>query len=257
MSEPRESYVLSEGYHDRAFWSGYLLHLGCTDPGARPNGQREKVSDPFGVPVSSGHFAFRSKSGAFVRIVAARGKTQIPQILRTRLKESEIKRLARLVVNVDSDQSADGSPSVEHELTLHKLEALVSEFDAAARINADGDIEISGGETKISLVPWRTPDPATSGIPHQHTLERLICAALMAVYPNRGPAVQAWLDSRPEAPPAGPKEYAWSYLAGWHADAGSYEGFCSMIWKNELVVEQLRPRLEASGAWRVAQALAA
>jgi hypothetical protein len=257
MSEPSESYVLSEGYHDRAFWQGWLLNLGCKDPGFRPKGLRAKIPDPFGGFVGKGHFAFNSKSGAFIRIVPAGGKTQIPELLQMRLKESEIKRLQRLVVNVDSDAQADGSPAVGPTLTVQQLETLVRKFDGGAKANADGDIEIYGGETKISLVRWHLPDPPTAGIPHQQTLERLICAALMAVYPNRGPVVQKWLDSRPDPPPRDSKEYAWSYLAGWHADAGSYDAFCAMIWNNPLVVEQLRPRLEASGAWRVAQALAA
>jgi hypothetical protein len=257
MSEPSESYILSEGYRDRAFWKGQLLYLGCIDPGVRPNGQRREVYDPFGLPVRGGHFAFRSKSGAFIRVVQAGGKNQVTPLLRTRLKESEVKRLARLVVNVDSDEFADGTPSVGPNLTFEQLQALAVEFDAGANTNEQGDIEIYGGLTKISLVHWRAPDPPSPGIPHQQTLERLICAALMAIYPKRGPAVQTWLNSRPDAPPAGPKEYAWSYLAGWHAETGSYEGFCSMLWNNAQIAEQLKPRLEASGAWRVAQALAA
>jgi hypothetical protein len=257
MSEARESYVLSEGYHDRAFWQGCLLNLGCKDPGVRPNGLRAKIPDPFGDFVGGGHFAFHSKSGAFIRIVPALGKSRIPDILQMRLRESVIKRLQRLVVNVDADDHADGSPAVEPSLTIEQLEALVRKFDVNATSNADGDIEIYGGETKVSLVRWRLPDPPTPGIPNQQTLERIICAALTAVYPNRGPAVQAWLNSRPDPPPTNPKEHAWSYLAGWHADTGSYESFCSMLWDNALIVEQLRPRLEASGAWRIAQALAA
>lgn len=28
-----ESCIVCEGYHDRAFWAGLLLHLGCIDPG--------------------------------------------------------------------------------------------------------------------------------------------------------------------------------------------------------------------------------
>src|SRR6266849_1740361 len=121
MSEPNESYVLSEGYHDRAFWTGQLLHLGCTDPGTRPNGQRVRISDPFGDFVGRGHFAFQSKSGAFIRIVPAGGKSYIPELLKTRLKESPLKRLQRLVVNVDADDHADGSPSAGPKLTFDQL----------------------------------------------------------------------------------------------------------------------------------------
>jgi hypothetical protein len=257
MSDAEESFVLSEGYHDRAFWAGCLLHLGCTDPGARSDGSRRpQIIDPFGDPVTGGQFAFHSKSGAFVRVVPAHGKNRVPDLLRMRLKESATKRVKRLVVNIDSDQHADGSPHAGYVFTFDQVSALVQEFDPSGVTNADGDIEILDGETKISIVQWSAQDFAGPGLPHRQTLERLICAALMAAHPHRGPTVQTWLDSRQEAPVAGPKEYAWSYLAGWHADSGSYEGFCSTLWKHSSIVDQLRPRLEACGAWRVAQALA-
>src|SRR5260370_11226875 len=183
MSEPSESYVLSDGYHDRAFWCGQLLHLGCIDPGARPNGQRREVLDHFGLAVRGGHFAFHSRSKAFIRIVPAGGKANIPAILRTRLKESEIKRVQRLVVNVDADEHADGTPPAGQNLTLQQLEALAREFDDHATTNTDGDIEIYSGETKITLVRWRAPDPAIQGVPHQQSLAPLIFAALAAVHP--------------------------------------------------------------------------
>src|SRR5271163_4953070 len=118
MTEPAESYVLSEGYPDRAFWRGQLLHLGCIDPGVRPDGRRAEFSDPWGLPVRAGHFAFHGKSGGFIRIVSAGGKDQVRKLLRTRLKESDIKRLARLVVNVDSDEFIDGPPPAGQGLTI-------------------------------------------------------------------------------------------------------------------------------------------
>ena len=45
-----ESVILCEGYYDRAFWAGWLTHLGCTDPGQRANGtHRIPVKDPWNV----------------------------------------------------------------------------------------------------------------------------------------------------------------------------------------------------------------
>ncbi|MDT7815668.1 MAG: hypothetical protein QOJ42_5584 [Acidobacteriaceae bacterium] len=34
-----ESVILCEGYHDRAFWDGWLRYLGCSDPGVPPPGR--------------------------------------------------------------------------------------------------------------------------------------------------------------------------------------------------------------------------
>jgi hypothetical protein len=47
--EPIESVIFCEGYHDRAFWSGWLLHLDCVDPGRVPEKSfRNIVKDPWG-----------------------------------------------------------------------------------------------------------------------------------------------------------------------------------------------------------------
>lgn len=91
--------------------------------------------------------------------------------------------------------------------------------------------------------------------PVQQTLERLVCAAVTAAHPDRGPAVQAWLDSRPDASEAGPKEFGWSHMAGWYADAAC-EGFYRILWSDRQVVAELRSRLEHSGGWQIAEVLA-
>src|SRR5258708_28373216 len=138
-----ESYILCEGYHDRAFWGGLLLHLNCADPGALPSGKRRDFRDPFGNLVRGyGVFGFRSRSGAFIRVVPAHGKDNIPSLARNRLEERKGKALTRLVINVDSDQQADGGRPIGPTLTFQALEALVKEFDGAAKVNADGDIEM-------------------------------------------------------------------------------------------------------------------
>ena len=116
-----------------------------------------------------------------------------------------------------------------------------------------------GGAVAVSLLRWETDDATGLGLPGQQTLERLVCAALIAAFPQRGPAVQAWLDRRPEAPVAGPKEFAWSHMAGWYAEHGCQE-FYSYLWQAESgdgrVREELEKRLRACGAWQVAEALA-
>ena len=97
-------------------------------------------------------------------------------------------------------------------------------------------------------------DPPSAGLPAQQSLERLVCAALVAAYPPRGPAVTNLLDSRPAAPVAGPKEFAWSHMAGWYAEYGS-DAFFRKLWLDAPAVTELQTRLTACGAWRVAEAL--
>jgi hypothetical protein len=54
-----ESVVLCEGYHDRAFWAGLLLFLGCNDPGIKQGiDERVPVSDIRGDPVTQGQFYY-------------------------------------------------------------------------------------------------------------------------------------------------------------------------------------------------------
>ena len=263
----RESLVLCEGYHDRAFWAGWLLHLGCTDPGAAPSGEvRGKVADPWGKPVAGGDYGFQSKSSAFVRVRPCHGKASVLQEARMRLDQESQRarqdatqiRLTRLILTIDPDTPADGS-SPKTGFRRQDLPSWVRRFDDNARQDESGDWLLFGGVVVVSLLRWETNDPIAVGLPEQQTLERLVCAALVAAFPQRGAAVQAWLDGRADAPVAGPKEFAWSHMAGWYAEHGCQE-FYSYLWKAETgdgrVREELEKRLRACGAWRIAEALA-
>jgi hypothetical protein len=247
-----ECYVLCEGYHDRAFWAGIFRSLGCTDPGERPGGGRTVVFDPWKTAVRGGEFSFLSRSGHFIRVVPAGGKNNIPDLFKIRLKQRGQKALTHLVVNVDSDKNADGSPATSVTMDAAQFQRMITGFDGAAQIDSSGDHLIDGGTTRISLAKWGAFDPPGAGLPNQNTLERLICAAIMAVHPARGPAVQTWLDSRPEGPNPGPKEYAWSYLAGWYAHYTGYEAFCSALWSNAQIADAMRQRLKG-GIWEIAE----
>jgi hypothetical protein len=55
---------------------------------------------------------------------------------------------------------------------------------------------------------------------------------------------------------AGPKEHAWSHMAGWYADKGC-DDFYQALWRDDAVIPHLRSRLEASGAWGAVEALIA
>jgi hypothetical protein len=250
-----ESVILCEGYHDRAFWTGWLEHLGCENLG-RPRGARGRIRvvDPFGNPVTDGEFAFRSKTGKFVRIVPCRGKDKVLPTAESRLKDREVKELVRLVVNVDSDVDADGTSSAPPAVSYQAVEALLRRFGEIEKTE-HGDLLLDAGGILVSLVRWEASDPPTPGLPNQQTLERLVSAALVAVYPDRGAAVQGWLDGRPDGPDAGPKEFAWSHMAGWYAEEAC-EAFYRAVWRDSRVVGELEFRLRQCGAWRVAEALA-
>lgn len=262
-SAERESVILCEGYHDRAFWAGWLEHLGCNDPG-RPPGRtgRVDVLDPWGDKVTGGEYGYRSTSGKFIRVFPCRGDRR--RVLREarnrlneerqRLKQAGKSRLARLILNVDPDLKADGT-STQTGFRHQDLRAVVQEYDPSAADGENGSLSLFDGAILVSLIRWETNDPPSRGLPNQQTLERLVCAAVVAAYPDRGAAVQNWLDSRPGVPEAGPKEFGWSHMAGWYADAAC-EGFYRVLWNDRQVVAELRSRLEHSGGWQIAEALA-
>jgi hypothetical protein len=170
-----------------------------------------------------------------------------------RLKRRFAEKLHCLVVNVDSDADASESAAPDSP-AVQAVVNLVARHGKWQK-EQNGDLRLEDGTLVTAPVCWSAPDPGVPGIPTKQTLERLVCSAILAVYPDRGPAVQNWLDSRPAAPLAGPKEYAWSYMAGWYAEFGS-DSFFREIWRDEGVAQQLESRLKACGAWRIGEMLA-
>jgi hypothetical protein len=250
-----ESVILCEGYHDRAFWAGWLVHLGCTDPGERPDGgRRGRVTDPWGATVSDGQFAYRSQSGHFVRVIPCHGKSNILRAAESRLKDRIDKQLRHLVLCFDSDADASATATGDQGGILPAMKALVARHDKC-QANRNGDYIFEDSTVVTAPVCWTVDDPRTDGLPAQQTLERLVCAALVAVYPDRGPVIQRWLDSRPKAPIAGPKEFAWSHMAGWYAKFGC-ETFYRQVWDDNKAADELRHRLDRCGAWRIGELLA-
>jgi len=252
-----ESVIYCEGYHDRAFWMGWLKYLGCADPGIPPAGRtgRVPVFDPWGDEVKGGQYAYHSPSTQFLRVVPCNGKTKVLPAARIRLGQRNTKALRRLVINIDSDVTATGARAAPSGLQRADVQQFARTFDPGASVNADGEIELDGGATKIALVRWEVSDPPAPGLPDQQTLERLTSAALVAAYPARASAVQSWLDGRPITPGSDPTEHAWSYMAGWYADHGC-EAFYSNLWNDSQVAAALEARLRSSGAWQISAMLA-
>src|SRR5438105_2863164 len=106
---PAESTILCEGYYDRAFWTGCLLALGCTDAGKNPDGTRKKVFDLASRAVTGGQYGFLTGTGNFIRIVPCRGKANILPEARDRLHRRHTDPIRRLVINIDPDNLPGGS----------------------------------------------------------------------------------------------------------------------------------------------------
>ena len=107
----------------------------------------------------------------------------------------------------------------------------------------------------MSLVPWFTDAPPDlEGVPAQQALERLVCAAMARVYPDRARALAEWIRSRPE--PAGKehKAHAWSFYAGWYTQHGT-GFFFEALWKDDAVARELSRLLQEGGALGVVQSV--
>ncbi len=250
-----ESVILCEGFHDRAFWDGWLTYLGCKSDGFKPGTTGYPASDPWGDKVRGGQFAYRSKSDLFIRLRPCNGKSNLLREIRVRLSQRSTKPLRRLILNVDADTIAVGAPVMATGLRQQGILHRVQQLDPGASLNAEGHIEVDGGTVNVALIRWETTDPPAPGLPDQQTLERLVCAALAAAYPQRATSVQDWLDKRADRPPLDPKEHAWSYMAGWYAEHGC-EDFYANLWRDAKLASELEARLRSSGAWQIAETLA-
>src|SRR5207249_3851317 len=144
--------------------------------------------DPWGDEVrGGGQYAYRSKSGGFIRVRPSMGKSNVLREARIRLGQRSTKPLVRLVVNVDVDTSSAAGTAVTGLTGLRQQDLLhqVQQIDPQASVNAVGEIELDGGSTRVSLVRWYASDPPAPGLPDQQALERLVSAALAAAYPAR------------------------------------------------------------------------
>lgn len=255
-----ESVVLCEGYHDRSFWTGWLERLGCRDARRRADGTLgPPPRDPFGVPVTQGHFAFITPAGSFLRVQPCGGDQKVLRALTNRLTERTTKPLRHLIVNLDDD-SVD-PPGVEHMLSHDNeiLQAVANRVREVThgRIAASStatELHIEGERTIVSTIIWSSHDPQTPELPTKQTLERLVCSAIRAAYPERAAAVSAWLRGRPSPPSATPKEHAWSHMAGWFA-THNCDDFYQALWRDDAIAQALVERLTSSGAQQIATAL--
>ena len=177
------------------------------------------------------------------------GVGNILPIAARRLDQRSTKPLAHLFLSYDADvKLADTATGVAR--SEQRLDDLARQF-GGARVGDSWMIE----QTTLVLVSWRANDGVLPGLPGKQTLERLICAAVVAAYPDRGSSVQTWLDNRPGAAPAGPKHFGWSYYAGWYAHHGADDHY-HPLWEDERAASELETRLGQSGAWAAVEELA-
>lgn len=249
--ESAESVILVEGFYDRAFWSGWLKRLGCDD--ARPlraSGDRGQATDPFGKPVGREDFAFYSPSRRFIRVRPCHGESQMRDALARRLKERTTAALRWIIFNRDADTTAgpdDDADERANALTRQLAERYEGEVGEPRMVRLP--------DSAIAVVPWLVRDLPVPELPAKQTLERLVCAALVEAFPERGSAVAGWLSSL-RGSAASPKAYAWAHMAGFYPESGCDE-FYQQVWDDPVVALALERRLDATGAGELVRRLVA
>jgi hypothetical protein len=156
---------------------------------------------------------------------------------------------------VDADEDTAGIPTGPR-LQRQSIDDLIRrEFDPGSTIEP-GVNWLYARTLPVYFAAWRSSSPAAAGLPEQQTLERVVSAAIAAADAQRPVLVQRWLDSLTQRTPLLAKQYCWSYLAGWFAETGSYEGFLEHLWNNAEVARHLQSQLRLAGIWALAEMLA-
>jgi len=232
-----------------------LESVALSDPGQKQGiKQRSPVVDIRGVEVKGGQYYYYTPGGNGVRVVPCNSKDNIPKTFKLFINKRTTDRIVRLIVNVDADTHADGTPGAP-TISRQSLIGLLKAIDPAMSVDEDGTIAIDQTTLLISLIHWRAEDATSPHLPNQQTLERLVCASVFAAYPERGGIVQNWLGSRTsDAPVAGVKEFALSHMAGWYADQGC-DAFYRCLWSDAAIAIELKSRLQSSGALQLVQQL--
>lgn len=174
---------------------------------------------------------------------AAGSSATVMDLARDELRSRVEKPFARLVVCLDID---------ERTLDDARRSFLSAARDADPNAIEDGnEIALDGGQLRMSLVPWFTDAaPDLVGVPAQQALERLVCAAMARLYPDRARALAEWIRSRPEPSGKEHKAHAWSLYAGWYTHHGT-RYFFEALWKDEAVAQELSRLLQQGGVWDV------
>ena len=240
--------VLCEGIHDTAFWGGALHRLGC-----RKTRQ-----------------GYVSQSGASIALLEEGRKPSWDDV-RRELIGAQTQAVREIVICVDLN-SYDARPdfgqarkqrkqsllTVARDLPLRDGQSPDACWDAST-LSAVFPIDALPSPTRVSVALWGADCPQAEGVPRKQTLERLVCAAMVAAYPGTAGPVENWLKARTEPPALSKQEhkaFVASYMAGWFAER-DYKGFFQAVWDDEQIAGPLSRLLHDSGTWAVMERVAA
>ena len=237
-----EVYVLVEGYDDRAFWSGYLQQV----VGLLRGDVAQRSPD---CPSSTKRLLQRPARGQFTYLAPAKqvltrvvpcasqgGSGPQATALRQRIERraTDVEPRLSAIIDCRDDDGLEGEPP---RRTVHSLLADVEKLDASAQ--QVGDMVALSDGTLVVPITWRV-QAASTDLPRQQTLERLVCAAVQRVYPDRLGCIATWLASRP-SPPSPDKHHkaaAGGLWSGWYNNHG-WGNFYEAVWQDAALAAAL------------------
>lgn len=220
-----------EGYHDRDFLDGVFEFLGWEAP------KEPKKRTPYHS---------YQRGGLRVQIHECKGKSFVKPAFEAALAEAGSTRPAGLVMCLDEDDAIDVADAHgrARERILRSAEKALGFDEPTLTVRT-----VDGHLVTLAALTWACADAASPCIPDRQNLERLLVSAMCAAYPDRGPIVKAWLDSRIDAPDdasSTSKAYSWSHMAGWYPSPGG-QSFFKQVWADERVAAALAERMSATG----------
>ncbi len=227
--------LVCEGFDDRDFIGAWLLAEGWRSLRPPRGTSPPRVG---GRPVKDGAFAYQLGAESQVVVTPAHSVDRVSPVAEAFIAVATPENpLDAVVLVVDDDGAVD---------------RMGRDIDAMIK----GLRERSGGKAP-PLFGWMWSDPTPPGdqLPRVQTLERVIVATMLQVYPERGPAVATFLSSEPRGPEPTGKSYLWSLFAKWFPDSRG-DGALGAIWADPRLRHALLARMNALNARRWFSAVA-
>lgn len=221
--------VLCEGYTDMTFVGELLVSgFGASVAGDALWG---------GTPLRRGQHGYQTPHGDLLVVDQTRNVREMGKVSRLFLGRVTTRPFDRLILIADDDtEGRDGHAT--HADRVDAVRALAREIAPV--------VEVTG-------LSWRCDDPPRDGVPEVQTLERLVCAALLDRWPDRAPAVQAFLDAEPAGPERRRAKGFFLAHAGKWFPAKEPSGVLKLVAGSEDLRARVEARLRATGGWDVLQ----
>ncbi|MBK9385494.1 MAG: hypothetical protein IPN34_11855 [Planctomycetes bacterium] len=229
----RYAIVLVEGYHDRAFWSGWLTARGWVSA--------KGALDPSGKKVEGGRFAFR-RGESFAVVMPCDGWSNIPSIFKTHVKAAQ---------SPETGQIDHLIPCFDHDIAGKDHAASIRDrFQEVIGFRPPSGASWTHAGIRVDILHFRATSASFGP-----QLDGLVAECYDRAYPDRTQSVAAWTSNLPSPPQKTDKQTMWAIMAGWYAAKGCEAFLQESIWSDARMRQELERALEELGIAAVVAAM--